>query len=135
MFPANELGFWSALLYFYARCTVKHVGHALPKKRGSWRIQACRLMHTLCSCGRHTSRFLVIWLFFLPLTLWPTARWSTIPASAVIAFLLLGALSLAKPAHVLMYSVAWQARSSASRAVPASLLPPVCLQARFWLLL
>ena len=39
---------------------------------------------------RHTSRFLVIWLFFLPLTLWPTARWSTIPASAVIAFLLLG---------------------------------------------
>ena len=40
--------------------------------------------------GRHTSRFLVIWLFFLPLTLWPTARWSTIPASAVIAFLLLG---------------------------------------------
>ncbi|KAK9838098.1 hypothetical protein WJX81_001298 [Elliptochloris bilobata] len=42
------------------------------------------------SYTRHTSRFLVIWLFFLPLTLWPTARWSTIPASAVIAFLLLG---------------------------------------------
>ena len=39
---------------------------------------------------RHTSRFLVIWLFFLPLTLWPTAQWFTIPASAVIAFLLLG---------------------------------------------
>ncbi len=38
---------------------------------------------------RHTSRFLTIWLLFLPLTLWPTARWSTIPASAIIAFLLL----------------------------------------------
>lgn len=39
---------------------------------------------------RHTTRFLVIWLFFLPLTLWPTARWTTVPATAIIAFLLLG---------------------------------------------
>lgn len=89
-------------------------------------------MHTLRSCGRHTSRFLVIWLFFLPLTLWPTARWSTIPASAVIAFLLLGALS---PARLLMYIVAWQARKPASTCVPASplLVIAVSPDVSFWL--
>ncbi|KAK9834162.1 hypothetical protein WJX81_003973 [Elliptochloris bilobata] len=42
------------------------------------------------SYTRHTSRFLVIWLIFLPLTLWPTAGWTTVPATTIIAFLLLG---------------------------------------------
>ena len=90
---------------------------------------ACLRSHALCFC-RHTSRFLVIWLTFMPFTLWyvveplifmhdtwsimqfctkrhlsrklslltlpsaPFTRhaygWGSIPASLVIAYLLLG---------------------------------------------
>jgi predicted membrane chloride channel (bestrophin family) len=39
---------------------------------------------------RHTSRFLVIWLAFLPFTLWHACGWGTVPVSVTIAFLLLG---------------------------------------------
>ena len=38
----------------------------------------------------HTSRFLVIWVAFLPFTLYNTCRWATVPISAIVAFLLLG---------------------------------------------
>ena len=43
----------------------------------------------LMSC-RHTSRFLVIWLCFLPFTLWRACHWVMVPAAVTIAFLLLG---------------------------------------------
>ncbi|CAL8464537.1 g4072 [Coccomyxa elongata] len=42
------------------------------------------------TCERHTSRFLVMWLAFLPFSLWDACHWVTIPASGIIAFLLLG---------------------------------------------
>jgi hypothetical protein len=38
----------------------------------------------------HTSRFLIIWLAFLPLALYPTWDWATVPVTTIIAFLLLG---------------------------------------------
>ena len=41
-------------------------------------------------CAGHTSRFLVIWLSFLPLALFPAWGWSTVPVTTMIAFLLLG---------------------------------------------
>lgn len=42
------------------------------------------------SYTRHTSRFLVIWLAALPFTLWKSCHLAMIPASGIIAFLLLG---------------------------------------------
>ncbi|DBB06014.1 TPA: hypothetical protein ACH3X3_009993 [Trebouxia sp. C0006] len=42
------------------------------------------------SYTRHTSRFLVIWLAFLPFTLWRACHWAMVPAAVLIAFLLLG---------------------------------------------
>lgn len=42
------------------------------------------------SYTRHTSRFMVIWLSALPLGLYDTCGWATIPLSVVITFLLLG---------------------------------------------
>ncbi|KAK9904842.1 hypothetical protein WJX75_003620 [Coccomyxa subellipsoidea] len=42
------------------------------------------------SYTRHTSRFLVMWLAFLPFSLWDACHWVTIPAAGIIAFLLLG---------------------------------------------
>lgn len=42
------------------------------------------------SYTRHTSRFLVIWLAFLPFTLWRACHWTMVPAAVLIAFLLLG---------------------------------------------
>ncbi|KAL4425568.1 hypothetical protein ABPG75_009584 [Micractinium tetrahymenae] len=39
---------------------------------------------------RHTSRFMMIWLSLLPLTLWASCRWAMLPFSLIIAFLLLG---------------------------------------------
>ncbi len=38
----------------------------------------------------HTSRFLTIWLAFLPLSLYSTCGWATVPSAVIIAFLLLG---------------------------------------------
>lgn len=42
------------------------------------------------TCCRHTSRFLVIWLGFLPFTLWRACHWVMVPAAVLISFLLLG---------------------------------------------
>eukprot|EP00887_Chlorella_sp_A99_P008256 scaffold12.g8256.t1 len=42
------------------------------------------------SYTRHTSRFMVIWLGLLPFSLWDTCRFSTIPITVIISFLLLG---------------------------------------------
>ena len=42
------------------------------------------------SYTRHTSRFMVIWLSALPLGLYGTCGWATIPLACTIAFLLLG---------------------------------------------
>ena len=39
---------------------------------------------------RHTSRFLVIYVTFMPFTLWSACGWGAVPASVIIAFLLLG---------------------------------------------
>ena len=39
---------------------------------------------------RHTSRFLMIWLTFLPATLWPACGLLTLPLVFLISFLLLG---------------------------------------------
>lgn len=39
---------------------------------------------------RHTSRFLVLWLTFLPFALWPVYGWATPGIVGVISFLLLG---------------------------------------------
>ncbi|KAK9812447.1 hypothetical protein WJX73_000401 [Symbiochloris irregularis] len=39
---------------------------------------------------RHTSRFLLTWLMFLPWSLWATCQWLTIPITAIITFLLIG---------------------------------------------
>ncbi|KAK9804786.1 hypothetical protein WJX72_005412 [[Myrmecia] bisecta] len=54
---------------------------------------------------RHTSRFLVTWLTFLPATLWTQCGWATPAISVVIAFLLLGideiGVSLEEPFSVL----------------------------------
>lgn len=44
----------------------------------------------VCLWRRHTSRFLVIWLAFLPFTLWRACHWVMVPAAVLIAFLLLG---------------------------------------------
>ena len=44
----------------------------------------------VCLGCRHTSRFLVIWLAFLPFTLWRACHWVMVPAAVLIAFLLLG---------------------------------------------
>lgn len=41
-------------------------------------------------CCRHTSRFLVWWLFALPFSVWNIYGWGTPFVSAIITFLLLG---------------------------------------------
>eukprot|EP00884_Botryococcus_braunii_P014331 jgi/Botrbrau1/2289/Bobra.101_2s0112.1 len=42
------------------------------------------------SYTRHTSRFLLLFLFCMPLQLWDTCHWGTVPATLLISFLLLG---------------------------------------------
>lgn len=42
------------------------------------------------SYTRHTSRFLTIWMTFLPIGLYSSCGWATIPSVGVMAFLLLG---------------------------------------------
>lgn len=39
---------------------------------------------------RHTSRFMMIWLTFLPLALYSSCGWAIVPAVGIMAFLLLG---------------------------------------------
>lgn len=47
---------------------------------------SCFLLH---AC-RHTHRFLLTYITFLPFALWPLYQWVTLPIMAVMAFLLLG---------------------------------------------
>ncbi|MEW5299050.1 MAG: hypothetical protein WDW36_002100 [Sanguina aurantia] len=42
------------------------------------------------SYTRHTARFLILWLSFLPLGLWDKYHWAMLPVTALIGFLLLG---------------------------------------------
>eukprot|EP00884_Botryococcus_braunii_P014354 jgi/Botrbrau1/2291/Bobra.101_2s0114.1 len=42
------------------------------------------------SYTRHTSRFLIVFLVFLPLQLWDSCKWGAVPATLLISFLLLG---------------------------------------------
>ncbi|KAG1661681.1 hypothetical protein FOA52_001958 [Chlamydomonas sp. UWO 241] len=42
------------------------------------------------SYTRHTSRFMLIFLFAMPLTLWNSLQWLSVPVTVVVAFLLLG---------------------------------------------
>eukprot|EP00208_Stichococcus_sp_RCC1054_P004130 CAMPEP_0206135050 /NCGR_PEP_ID=MMETSP1473-20131121/412_1 /ASSEMBLY_ACC=CAM_ASM_001109 /TAXON_ID=1461547 /ORGANISM="Stichococcus sp, Strain RCC1054" /LENGTH=473 /DNA_ID=CAMNT_0053526755 /DNA_START=327 /DNA_END=1748 /DNA_ORIENTATION=- len=42
------------------------------------------------SYTRHTSRFLIVYVFFMPFTLWHACGWGMVPASVAISFLLLG---------------------------------------------
>ena len=44
------------------------------------------------SYTRHTSRSMMLWLMSLPLAMWPTMGLATVPATAVITFVLIGAL-------------------------------------------
>ncbi|KAK9836901.1 hypothetical protein WJX74_010844 [Apatococcus lobatus] len=57
------------------------------------------------SYTRHTSRFLVLWLSFLPFTLWEGCRWAIVPGCAILAFLLLGieeiGVSIEEPMSIL----------------------------------
>ena len=48
-------------------------------------VQTPRHLHC-----RHTSRFLVIWLAFLPFTLWRACPWAMVPAAVLIAVWLRG---------------------------------------------
>lgn len=81
---------------------------------------------------RHTSRFLVIWLAFLPFTLWRACHWAMVPAAVLIAFLLLGVeeigvqieepfgiLPLGAPTRVMSHWAAsvWQGGCCAQRLV------------------
>lgn len=45
---------------------------------------------TPCSVSRHTTRFLFLWLTFLPLSIYKLCGWATIPTTLIIAFVLLG---------------------------------------------
>lgn len=61
-------------------CCTCHARRVSPS--GSW-------------CGapadtRHTARFLVLWLFLLPLALWAKMGWGVVPATLVISWLLFG---------------------------------------------
>ncbi len=42
------------------------------------------------SYTRHTTRFLFLWLTFLPLSIYKLCGWATIPTTLIIAFVLLG---------------------------------------------
>jgi predicted membrane chloride channel (bestrophin family) len=61
------------------------------------------------SWTRHTSRFLMIWLASVPFSLYDTCKWATIPAAAMIAFLLLGieeiGVSIEEPFSILPLEV------------------------------
>ncbi|KAG2501956.1 hypothetical protein HYH03_000454 [Edaphochlamys debaryana] len=42
------------------------------------------------SYTRHTSRFLILWLLWLPIALWSKAGWCVVPVEAILCYLLLG---------------------------------------------
>lgn len=50
----------------------------------------CILAWYTCADTRHTARFLVLWLWVLPLSLWDRLGWGVIPTTAVVSYLLLG---------------------------------------------
>ena len=47
-------------------------------------------------CCRHTHRFLLTYITFLPFALWPLYEWATLPIMAVTGFLLLGVENIGK---------------------------------------
>lgn len=70
-----------------------------------------------CSYTRHTSRFLVVWLTFLPCGLAAIYGWLTIPICGVVAFLLAGVeVGWAQSACALLGGQL--ARGGGSRAMP-----------------
>lgn len=67
----------------------KAVTTSKPPQPADDKLHVCMCV-CLCLGCRHTSRFLVIWLAFLPFTLWRACHWVMVPAAVLIAFLLLG---------------------------------------------
>lgn len=63
------------------------------------------------SSTRHNSRVLMVALTFLPAVLWPESGWSAIPASVLVAFLLLGieevGVSIEEPLSILPLEQLW----------------------------
>jgi len=61
------------------------------------------------SYTRHTARFLIIWLFLLPLALWEKMHWGVVPATIVVSYLLFGideiAIQMEEPFSVLPLEV------------------------------
>ncbi|BDA42113.1 UPF0187 protein At3g61320, chloroplastic [Coccomyxa sp. Obi] len=71
-------------------------------------VGACERIQRTCipyCYTRHTSRFLVIWLTFLPFALWDICGWASPIVEAVIAFLLMGVenigIQIEEPFHTL----------------------------------
>ncbi|KAK9909500.1 hypothetical protein WJX75_003209 [Coccomyxa subellipsoidea] len=69
---------------------------------------ACERIQKTCipyCYTRHTSRFLILWLTFLPFALWGICGWASPLAEAVLAFLLMGVenigIQIEEPFHVL----------------------------------
>ncbi len=66
--------------------------HLLALLSLSGQLHLLRLLsqRTLRTLRRHTQRFLLTYLTFLPFALWPLYHWATLPVMAVLGFLLLG---------------------------------------------
>jgi hypothetical protein len=57
--------------------------------------QTCRqMLQPDVPCCRHTTRFVMLYLTFLPLALWKHLHWGTLVATPMIAFLLAGIESI-----------------------------------------
>ncbi len=68
-----------------------HIRNANPDSKPQTPTLALALTATVTTTlHRHTSRFLVIYVTFMPFTLWSACGWGAVPASVIIAFLLLG---------------------------------------------
>jgi len=73
-----------------------------PTLRGAMLESVARLEETLADCERilktpiprsytrHTSRFIIAYLTFLPLAMWDETSWGVVPTSGIVAFFLLG---------------------------------------------
>lgn len=73
---------------------------------------------------RHTSRFIISWLTFLPCALWAYTQWLTIPIMGVLSFLLVGieniSVQLEEPMSVLPLGMLAMGCRNAVEAVVAS---------------
>lgn len=56
-------------------------------------------LHVLVFTYRHTSRFLTIWLIWLPIAIWEVYGWATPVIAAAIAFFLLGIENIGDVIH------------------------------------